>query len=106
MDYQEPFCGCFSDLYSCLIQDAVPCGGCIVNAMATVNATGEKFWGLCAINALTCCIGMANNRQKIRNKFGMNEDWTTDCVSYLFCNLCTVTQDYREVENRNLMSPN
>jgi Cys-rich protein (TIGR01571 family) len=104
MSYSEQLCGCVNDVFSCLICADVPCGTCIVQALATNQATNIGFLRP-FVFSLFCCFGMSHNRQQIKRKYNIPETYWEDCLIFLCCAGCAAAQDYRETENRYLANP-
>ena len=105
MSYSEQLCGCINDMYSCLIglHLWIP-GQCVLHSIATNQITNKGFGKSC-LYSLTCCFGMATNRQEIKRKLHINEAYWEDCCIYLWCMGCAATQDFREAENIYLANP-
>mmetsp|Transcript_5333 Transcript_5333/g.9780 ORF Transcript_5333/g.9780 Transcript_5333/m.9780 type:complete len:105 (+) Transcript_5333:264-578(+) len=99
-DFEEPLCGCCTDLLSCLIAWCVPCGTCGISAYSVDKAAGDGMFIPFLLPCLIGCIGFAINRGKIREKYKLNGSFIIDCLLHWFCNLCAVTQEYREVRKR------
>lgn len=105
-DFQESLFACFSNCPICLIVSCVPCGCCIVQAIAYNKATKEGI-GMpllcqCACWSIGCwCIGMAINRGKIRTSFNINGGTLDDMCIHWCCSPCAVCQEYREVKKRS-----
>lgn len=100
MSFSEPFCGCFSDLFSCVLVGLCPAGSCVVQASTIEKLTGQPFLNAFLLACLTCCFGQAYNRGLIKQTMGINKSYCEDCLLYFFCGGCASTQEYREVEYR------
>lgn len=100
MSFSEPFCGCLSDLFSCVLVCLCPLGPCVVQASTVEKLTGQPFLNACLLASLTCCFGQAYNRGLIKQQMGLNKSYFEDCLIYLLCADCAATQEYREVEYR------
>lgn len=104
MSYGEQLCGCFTDMYSCLISAFIPFGACILHSMAVSQLTNRTFLTSC-VYSLGCCFGMSANRQKIKKTLRIDEKYWMDCFLYFLCGGCAASQDFREAENRYLINP-
>lgn len=105
MSFQEQLCGCFSDIFSCLIVWYVPLGPCIMHSLATNQIANSGFMESYICSCLFCCLGMAYNRQKIRKNLMIQGNYFEDCLIYCCCMSCATAQDYREAETRYLANP-
>ena len=107
-EFEEPLCGCLSDMTTCLVAFCLPCGVCCLQAKAVDMSTNEGFAGPCLLLVLTYhfgvgCIGGAINRMKIKSQFSIKGEFLNECLIWWFCCPCAATQEYREVRKR---SPN
>lgn len=98
-DFNEPLCGCFKDINSCLLVTFVPCGLCYLQAKAVDNVTHDGMAVPCMLIYFAGCLGAAVNRGKVREAFGYNGSFCGDCCLHCFCSCCAVLQEYREVTN-------
>lgn len=98
--FDDPLCGCFSDICSCLVSCCLPLGVSCVQACAVDKSLDS---GMCKSFIHPCilmCIGSAINRGKIRSKYMIEGSFVGDCLVSFFCSPCAVTQEYREVKRR------
>jgi Cys-rich protein (TIGR01571 family) len=96
-NFNEELFGCLSDIKVCLLGW---CFACCLQAVAVDKATGT---GAIVPALLTCClgcIGAAINRGKIRERFGIEGSFVTDCLIWWCCGPCAACQEYREVQRR------
>ena len=99
-DFEEPLCGCFSDIFSCCCAFIVPGGYCFIQSKAVSIATGESMVVPFILPCLLCCIGGAMNRGKIREKHKLDGSFVVDCLLHWCLGCCATTQEYREARKR------
>ncbi|CAG9310860.1 unnamed protein product [Blepharisma stoltei] len=98
--FDEPLCGCLSEMCSCLIACFVPCGTCCLQAWSVNKAYQEGLLKPFILPCLLFCFGAAINRGQIRKKYHIEGSFITDCLIEWICAPCAVTQEYREVNRR------
>lgn len=98
-DFDEGFCGCFTDLKSCLAS-LIPGGLCLLQAVAADLALGGGKAFPFMFPCLTLCVGAAYNRGKIREKYRIQGNFAKDMLLEFVCPNCAITQEYREVHRR------
>ena len=106
-DFEEPLCGCLSDMCTCLIAWCVPGGICFLQASSVATATQSSAGGgegMCMPFLCVCCLGClggAINRGKIRTQYNIQGSFGMDCILWWCLPLCAATQEYREVQKRS-----
>ncbi|CAG9335647.1 unnamed protein product [Blepharisma stoltei] len=104
--WEQPLCGCFSDVSSCMIVCLIcPGGSCIYQALTVSKATGDSCYHAFCCSVLACCIGAAINRKKVRDRYLIDGSCVGDCITHLFCGPLAVCQEHREVYSRESMYP-
>ena len=99
-DFDEGFCGCFEELFSCACTFLVPVGYCFIQSKAVSITTGESMVMPFILPCVLCCIGGAMNRGKIRKSLNLKGSFLTDCLLHWLCGCCATTQEYREARRR------
>lgn len=98
--FEEELCGCFSDIKVCLWGWCVPCGIICMQASAVNKVTGQGAAVPCLLTLFLSCIGAAINRGKIREHYGIEGSFLSDCFTWWYCGPCAACQEYREVARR------
>lgn len=106
-DFEEPLCGCLSDLMPCCLICCCPCTAWYFSAYSVDKATGR---GMIAPSLMPflfgligfCAVGYAINRGKIRKRYNLSGNFIIDVLLHTCCTLCATTQEYREVRKREL----
>ncbi|CAG9326760.1 unnamed protein product [Blepharisma stoltei] len=103
-NWNAEFAGCCNVFPACWLI----CSNCTAGAALLQGITfyemngGQGGCGECCIACWLCCIGLAINRGKIREKYNIHGSFIVDCLLYwIGCSCCMVTQEYREVRLRN-----
>ena len=97
-DYGSGLFDCFSDIPSCLYGTFLI--GCL-NADNTAKIEGVG----CGFRHLYCPVSPINNRQWIRRRKHMREEFLKDCCVICCCTCCAICQDSRELRNGFGISP-
>jgi len=106
-------CDCLNERRTCLFSSCCPC--CVFGeniSRLTYLQSGHqsaKYWSC----NLRCCLCLACNpcsmdgRTKIRDRYHIDGNRFTDCLSHTFCIPCALTQESREIalEEGNLAVP-
>ena len=95
--WNEHLFTCYKDMYSCAIISIFPPACCIYQGLAVNRSSGESFLSAFCLSFLFLCIGGAMNRGKIRDKYLIKGTFINDCAIHLFCTICAVSQEYREI---------
>ena len=89
---------CSSPLF--FVAWCVPLGVCALQGLAA-GKLSENGFIVPFLNVLYCGpIGGMINRETIKNKLDINEDWTESCFVWFFCPPCAAIQEYKEVLSR------
>jgi len=94
--WSAELCGCFDNCGLCIITYIVPC----VTAGKNAEAVGESCFLYGFLSTLGC-IGVytrAKIREKIRDTKGIEGSFGNDCLMHMFCAICALVQEGREVE--------
>lgn len=86
---------CWDDYYLCCY--IFTCCTSYIHLQSFV--VGSLSNGCChgdCINLFTGSVGMAYNRQYIRQTFGIKGSWCNDYYTVSYCPCCAVLQEYRE----------
>jgi hypothetical protein len=96
------FCNCTSQIGPCLL---ICCCGYLglgivqYLALKTISSNSPSPIVGCLATCCCGCFGAAWNRQAIRRKVGMDEDYWTDCSAYnAGCMCCMGVQELAEVK--------
>lgn len=49
---------------------------------------------------MCCCFGTALNRGVLRRQYQIKGKWWRDVLLHMFCSVCAIAQEYREVNSR------
>ena len=76
------------------------CTPCLVQSAVVSKATkaGQAWW--CLLALMCCCFGTALNRGVLRRQYRIQGRWWRDLLVHLFCSVCAIAQEYREVNSR------
>lgn len=118
--WSSGICACADDLQSCIIGAICPCFLFGKNAdflgsgtLAGSCMTHCILWGL--VNSLCLCTGgilavmpgalvgcyACGYRRALRTKYNLQDAPCGDFTTHLFCHLCAVCQEYREIRERS-----
>ncbi|XP_048613117.1 protein PLANT CADMIUM RESISTANCE 2-like [Brassica napus] len=104
-EWSTGFCDCFSDCGNSCITCWCPCitfgqVAEIVDQGSTTCGTAGAIYTL--INFFTgCgCLYSCFYRGKMRAQYNIGGNDCGDCLKHFFCELCALTQQYRELKNR------
>jgi len=95
---QEPFCHFCDPLSVGLLAFCCgPLGVAIAHCgiRRGINQDGCKGF---ALTCCLCCIGAALNRKALRLHFNVGGSCICECVLYMCCYCCLVTQEYRRMK--------
>ena len=104
-EWSTGFCDCFSDCRNCCITLCCPC--ITFGQVAEIVDRGSK--SCCAAGALYMLIDLITScgrmyacfySGKMRAQYNIKGDGCTDCLKHFCCNLCALTQQYRELKHR------
>ncbi|KAK1664123.1 hypothetical protein QYE76_052282 [Lolium multiflorum] len=118
--WSSGICACFDDPQSCCIGAACPCFLFGKNAqflgsgtLAGSCTTHCMLWGLLTSFCCLCTGGLVlavpgsavacyacGYRQALRTKYNLPEAPCGDLTTHLFCHLCAICQEYREIRER------
>ncbi|OMJ75054.1 hypothetical protein SteCoe_25899 [Stentor coeruleus] len=83
---------CFPVLPAFIISYCCPC---IIQGISVLEVEGEGGCGECLMGMLCLSIGLSLNRNKLRDKFGIQGNCVADCLAYsCCCHCCLTTQEY------------
>lgn len=101
-DWEEDLCGCFKNFSSCIIVACIPGGYCYVQGMAVARAHNKS----CSQPYMWPCLfgwfGAAYNRHSIRARYLIEGSYIWDCIYHAFFGPCSVCQEHREINRREL----
>ncbi|CAL9187754.1 unnamed protein product [Musa hybrid cultivar] len=119
--WSSGICACFDDMQSCCVGAVCPCFLFGKNAeflgsgtLAGSCMTHFILWGL--VNSLCCLFtgGLlaavpgsmvacyaCGYRKTLRAKYNLQEAPCGDLTTHLFCHLCAICQEYREIRERS-----
>ncbi|KAJ7552293.1 hypothetical protein O6H91_06G049100 [Diphasiastrum complanatum] len=98
-------CGCASDCFSCCLTCWLP----FVAFGQIAQKVDDGDQQSCLVNgliyALACSLGVpccysCLYRHKMRGKFQLPEEPCNDFCTHCWCELCALSQEYRELQNR------
>jgi len=92
-NWSFPFFGCFTDPKLCIITFCLPC---FTNGR-TAEAVGDDCIFCCIGYFFLGCIAGMIVRGKVRDKKNIAGNVCIDLLAHLFCPLCALVQDNREV---------
>ncbi|KAI3976910.1 hypothetical protein MKX01_008768 [Papaver californicum] len=96
---------CMEDPNNALITFCVPCftfgqiAEIIDEGNTTCSTSGIMYTAVSFFTALPCLIS-CGYRSKLRNKYDLIEAPAADWMTHVFCELCALCQEYRELKNR------
>ncbi|CAE5957514.1 unnamed protein product [Arabidopsis arenosa] len=104
-EWSTGFCDCFSDCKNCCITFWCPCitfgqVAEIVDRGSTSCGTAGALYALLAVVTGCACFYSCFYRGKMRAQYNIRGDDCTDCLKHSFCELCSLTQQYRELQHR------
>ncbi|MBA0823687.1 hypothetical protein Goarm_020404 [Gossypium armourianum] len=101
------FCDCFSDMKTCCMACLCPCiafgriSEILDKGSTSCGASGARYILIMCITGfpgLYSCF----YRSKLRKQYRLKGGCCGDCMRHLYCELCALTQEYRELQNRGL----
>ncbi|KAI3971045.1 hypothetical protein MKX01_024692 [Papaver californicum] len=96
---------CMEDPNNAFITFCVPCftfgqiAEIIDEGHTTCSTSGIMYTAVSFFTALPCLIS-CGYRSKLRNKYDLIEAPAADWMTHVFCELCALCQEYRELKNR------
>jgi Cys-rich protein (TIGR01571 family) len=76
----------------------IPCGfQCMHGHKARLSGISDSCTTQFIFPSLFCCLGGALIRREIRNKYLIQGSCFGDCLIYIFCGVCAVTQEWQHV---------
>uniref|UniRef100_A0A0C9RFS9 TSA: Wollemia nobilis Ref_Wollemi_Transcript_29843_741 transcribed RNA sequence n=1 Tax=Wollemia nobilis TaxID=56998 RepID=A0A0C9RFS9_9CONI len=119
--WSSGICACCDDMQSCWIGLFCPC---ILFGKNVEYLEGQSWTGPCVVHFLLwgvvtgmCCsltegtlLGLLGSfvscyacgyRRAIRTKYNLEEAPCGDFVTHLFCHMCAICQEYREIRDRS-----
>ncbi|KAG7591715.1 Zinc finger CCHC-type [Arabidopsis thaliana x Arabidopsis arenosa] len=104
-EWSTGFCDCFSDCKNCCITFWCPCitfgqVAEIVDRGSTSCGTAGALYALLYVVTGCACFYSCFYRGKMRAQYNIRGDDCTDCLKHSFCELCSLTQQYRELQHR------
>ncbi|XP_072985979.1 cell number regulator 5 isoform X2 [Typha latifolia] len=118
--WSSGICACCDDMQSCYLGALCPCYLFGKNAeflgsgtLAGSCMTHCILWGLITSLCCVCTGGMMSAlssvvacyacgyRRTLRDKFNLQEAPCGDLTTHLFCHLCAICQEYREIRERS-----
>ncbi|XP_074337444.1 protein PLANT CADMIUM RESISTANCE 2-like isoform X2 [Apium graveolens] len=103
--WSSGLCGCFSDVPNCCLTFFCPC--ITFGRIAEIVDNGNTSCGsACAVHAiLGCytgcgCLLSCLYRSKMRKQYMLKKSPCEDCLVHLFCGMCALCQEYRELHIR------
>ncbi|XP_010535733.1 PREDICTED: protein PLANT CADMIUM RESISTANCE 2-like [Tarenaya hassleriana] len=109
-EWSTGFCDCFSDCSNCCITCWCPCitfgeVAEIVDRGSTSCGASGALYALVACITGCGCIYSCFYRTKMRKQYNISGSQCGDCLSHFFCELCALTQEYRELKSRGFDLP-
>ncbi|CAN8312226.1 unnamed protein product [Cochlearia groenlandica] len=105
VEWSTGFCDCCSNCENCCITCLCPC--ITFGKIAEIVDQGSTSCGMAGglytlLYYLTgcACIYSCIYRGKMRAQYNIEGSACGDCLKHSFCELCALTQEYRELENR------
>jgi len=105
-EWSTSICDCCIKPGNCLMGLLCPC---VLYGKNVENISNGQ--SSCCCNALCCCIIPCSAflrspvRRQIRNKYNLQQEPCNDLCVSLFCPMCALCQESRELENRSGESP-
>ncbi|KAJ0257028.1 Protein PLANT CADMIUM RESISTANCE 2 [Hirschfeldia incana] len=104
-EWSTGFCDCFSDCGNCCITCWCPCitfgqVAEIVDQGSTTCGTAGALYTLISCLTGCGCLYSCFYRGKMRAQYNIGGNDCGDCLKHFFCELCALTQQYRELKNR------
>ncbi|XP_033129912.1 protein PLANT CADMIUM RESISTANCE 2 isoform X1 [Brassica rapa] len=104
-EWSTGFCDCFSDCGNCCITCWCPCitfgqVAEIVDQGSTTCGTAGALYTLISFFTGCGCLYSCFYRGKMRAQYNIGGNDCGDCLKHFFCELCALTQQYRELKNR------
>ena len=81
---------CFLSLFSCIG------GPCCIQGKVTSEFSSKSCVYHCILPCCCLCIGASLNRQTLRKRLGMENNFLKDCCVHMICNICAVNQEFLE----------
>ncbi|CAH2037625.1 unnamed protein product [Thlaspi arvense] len=109
-EWSTGFCDCFSDCSNCCITFWCPCvtfgqiAEIVDRGSSSCGTTGALYVLLAALTGCGC-IYSCFYRTKMRRQYNLKGSECGDCLKHFFCELCALTQAYRELHNRGFDVP-
>ncbi|KAK1279555.1 Cell number regulator 5 [Acorus gramineus] len=114
-------CACCDDMQSCCIGLLCPCylfgknaeylgSGTLVGSCMTHFLLWGLLNGLCCLFTEGCLLGCPGSsvacyaygyRRALREKYNLQEAPCTDLTTHIFCHMCAICQEYREIRERS-----
>ncbi|XP_026452973.1 protein PLANT CADMIUM RESISTANCE 8-like [Papaver somniferum] len=107
MPWSTGLFSCHENLKNALLTTVLPCVtfGQIAEIVDEGETNSAKAGFFCCMTANIPCWGKLKGckyRAKLRRKFNLVEEPLGDSLSHVLCPLCSLCQEFRELENRGL----
>ncbi|XP_010476562.1 PREDICTED: protein PLANT CADMIUM RESISTANCE 2 [Camelina sativa] len=104
-EWSTGFCDCFTDCPNCCITFWCPCitfgqVAEIVDQGSTSCGTAGALYALITAVIGCGCMYSCFYRKKMRAQYNIGGDDCGDCLKHFCCELCALTQQYRELKHR------
>ncbi|CAA7033763.1 unnamed protein product [Microthlaspi erraticum] len=104
-EWSTGLCDCFEDVPNCCMTFWCPCVTFgevaeIVDRGSTSCGTAGALYTLIACVTGCACFYSCFYRTKIRKQYNLKGDDCEDCLLHFFCEVCALTQAYRELNHR------
>ncbi|XP_021909970.1 protein PLANT CADMIUM RESISTANCE 2-like [Carica papaya] len=104
-EWSTGFCDCCSDVPNCCLTCWCPCvtfgriAEIVDRGSTSCGASGALYVILSALTGCGCLYSYCY-RTKMREQYNIEGNDCQDCLAHFFCELCALTQQYRELQNR------
>ncbi|XP_010527793.1 PREDICTED: protein PLANT CADMIUM RESISTANCE 2 [Tarenaya hassleriana] len=110
VEWSTGFCDCFSDCSNCCITCWCPCitfgqVAEILDRGSTSCGTSGALYALIEVFTGCGCLYSCVYRTKMRRQYNIKGDDCGDCFKHFCCELCALTQLYRELKTRGFDVP-
>ncbi|XP_021910018.1 protein PLANT CADMIUM RESISTANCE 2-like [Carica papaya] len=104
-EWSTGFFDCCSDVPNCCLTCWCPCitfGRIaeIVDRGSTTCQTSGALYAILAVLTGCACLYSYCYRSKMRKEYELKGNACEDCLAHCCCELCALTQQYRELQNR------
>jgi Cys-rich protein (TIGR01571 family) len=101
-EFQNGILGCFSNIGVCAISYFCPCY--VYGKVAESVGLSCIKHGVCTLLPCRPCVNK-EVREKVREKYGIDGDGTTDLLFHCCLPVCAIAQEANEVQSKNDAPP-